>query len=87
MAAFRLLATSTIAALCLTGAPAASQERSESPGKSAYGPMFSRSIPRERAERASASDFVEAFRVPGGGEVRVLVKVPAPAEPAKVMRV
>jgi hypothetical protein len=53
----------------------------------AYGPLFSNYIPRSNAEPAAPGDFVEKIIAPDGGEVRVLVKAPAPAEPEKVLKV
>lgn len=53
----------------------------------ASGPLFSRAIPHASAEQASSSDFVEKFRVPDGSSVRVLIKAPHPARPAKIMHV
>jgi hypothetical protein len=53
----------------------------------AYGPLFSDDIPRASTESAAPNDFVEKIQVPDGSEVRVLVKVPAPAEPSKILRV
>jgi hypothetical protein len=53
----------------------------------AYGPLFSDYIAHENTESAAPNDFVEKFQVPDGSEVRVLVKVPAPAEPSKILRV
>jgi hypothetical protein len=53
----------------------------------AYGPLFSKHIPRSNAEPAAPGDFVEKIVAPDGGEVRVLVKAPAPAEPGKIMKV
>jgi hypothetical protein len=52
----------------------------------AYGPLFSKFIPRSSAEPAASGDFVEQIESPDGGEVRVLVKAPAPAEPGKVLK-
>ncbi|MBV8745030.1 MAG: right-handed parallel beta-helix repeat-containing protein [Xanthobacteraceae bacterium] len=53
----------------------------------AYGPLFSSYIPRSNAEQAAPGDFVEKIVVPDGGEIRVLVKAPAPAEPGKILKV
>ena len=53
----------------------------------AYGPLFSKYIPRSNAEPAAPGDFVEKFEAPDGSEVRVLVKAPAPAQPGKILRV
>jgi hypothetical protein len=53
----------------------------------AYGPLFSKYIPRSNAEPAAPGDFVEKITAPDGGEVRVLVKAPAPAEPGKILKV
>jgi hypothetical protein len=53
----------------------------------AYGPLFSTHIPRSSSEQAGSGDFVEKIEAPDGGEVRVLVKVPAPAEPGKILKV
>jgi hypothetical protein len=53
----------------------------------AYGPLFSHSIPRSNAETAAPGDFVENIQAPDGGDVRVLVKAPAPAEPGKILKV
>jgi hypothetical protein len=53
----------------------------------AYGPLFSKYIPRSSAEPAASGDFVEKIEVPDGSEVRVLVKAPAPAEPGKILKV
>src|ERR1700692_268416 len=53
----------------------------------AYGPLFSKYIPRSNAEPAAPGDFVENFKGPDGSDVRVLVKTPAPAEPGKILKV
>jgi hypothetical protein len=53
----------------------------------AYGPLFSKYIPRSNAEPAAPGDFVEKIVAPDGGEVRVLVKAPAPADPDKILKV
>jgi parallel beta-helix repeat protein len=53
----------------------------------AYGPLVSQYIPRSNAESAAAADFVEKIQVPDGSEVRVLVKVPAPAQRSKILKV
>lgn len=53
----------------------------------AYGPLFSHAIPRSNDEPAAPGDFVETFKAPDGGNVRVLVKAPAPAEPGKILKV
>jgi hypothetical protein len=53
----------------------------------AYGPLFSQYIPRSNAETAAPGDFVENIQAPDGGDVRVLVKAPAPAEPGKILKV
>jgi hypothetical protein len=53
----------------------------------AYGPLFSHAIPRSNSEPAAPGDFVETFKAPDGGDVRVLVKAPAPAEPGKILKV
>src|SRR5580693_9469756 len=53
----------------------------------AYGPLFSKYIPRSNAEQAAPGDFVENFKGPDGSDVRVLVKAPAPAEPGKILKV
>lgn len=42
----------------------------------AYGPPFSKYIPRSNAEPAASGDFVEKIESPDGSEVRVLVKAP-----------
>ena len=82
---------SMIVAMCFAGATAPSHGEGDhsSLAKPAnpYGPPFSQSIPHANAEQAGSSDFVETFRVPDGSQVRVLVKVPAPAEPAKILRI
>jgi hypothetical protein len=51
----------------------------------AYGPLFSKYIPRSTTEQAAPGDFVEKIEAPDGSEVRVLVKAPAPAEPGKIL--
>src|ERR1700730_3831065 len=53
----------------------------------AFGPLFSKYIPRSNAEQAAPGDFVENFKGPDGSDVRVLVKAPAPAEPGKILKV
>jgi hypothetical protein len=53
----------------------------------AYGPLFSKYIPRSSAEQSAPGDFVEQFKAPDGSDVRVLVKAPAPAEPSKILKV
>jgi hypothetical protein len=53
----------------------------------AYGPLFSKYIPRSTIERAAPGDFAEQIEGPDGSEVRVLVKAPAPAEPGKILKV
>lgn len=54
---------------------------------SAFGPLFSQSIPHSNAETGSPGDFEEKFQAPDGSEVRVLVKKSAPAQPGKVLKV
>lgn len=54
---------------------------------SAYGALFSQHIPRASAEQVAPGDFVENIAAPDGGVIRVLVKAPAPAEPAKILKV
>ena len=56
-------------------------------GMDAYGPLFSKYIPRSNAQSAASGDFVEKFESPDGSEVRVLVKAPAPKEPGKILKV
>jgi hypothetical protein len=53
----------------------------------AFGPLFSKYIPRSSTEQAAPGDFVEQFEAPDGSGVRVLVKAPAPAEPGKILKV
>jgi hypothetical protein len=53
----------------------------------AYGPLFSKFIPRSNSGQSAPGDFVEKFEGPDGNEVRVLVKAPTPAEPAKILKV
>jgi hypothetical protein len=53
----------------------------------AYGPLFSKYIPRSSAEPAASGDFVEKIEAPDGSDVRVLVKAPAPKEPGKILKV
>jgi len=53
----------------------------------AFGPLFSDAIPRSNTETAVPRDFVEDLQVPDGTKVRVLVKAPAPANPAKILKV
>jgi hypothetical protein len=53
----------------------------------AFGPLFSDTIPRTNTETAAPHDFVEDLLVPDGTNVRVLVKAPAPANPAKILKV
>jgi hypothetical protein len=53
----------------------------------AYGPLFSKYIPRSTTEQAAPGDFVEKIEAPDGSEVRVLVKAPAPVEPGKILNV
>lgn len=53
----------------------------------AFGSLFSDAIPRTNAETAAPHDFVEELQVPDGSKVRVLVKAPAPANPAKILKV
>ena len=50
----------------------------------AFGPLFSDAIPRSNSETAVPRDFVEDLEVPDGTKVRVLVKVPAPTNQAKI---
>ena len=53
----------------------------------AFGPLFSDAISRTNTETAATHDFVEDLLVPDGSNVRVLVKAPAPANPAKILKV
>jgi parallel beta-helix repeat protein len=53
----------------------------------AYGPLFSQSIPHASTGSATTGDFVENVEAPDGSDVRVLVKAPAPAQPAKILNV
>src|SRR5580698_7579880 len=53
----------------------------------AFGPLFSDAIPRSNSETAVARDFVEDLEVPDGTKVRVLVKVPAPTNQAKILKI
>jgi Right handed beta helix region len=53
----------------------------------AYGPLFSQHIPRSSTEPAAPGDFVEKIQAPDGSEIRVLVKAPAPAQPARILKV
>ncbi|MGA3093510.1 MAG: right-handed parallel beta-helix repeat-containing protein [Terriglobales bacterium] len=89
-------ATLLTAALALsqTTAPASSQRNTLAdydPGLvkkiRAFGPLFSDAIPRTNTETAAPHDFVEELQVPDGTKVRVLVKAPAPANPAKILKV
>ena len=52
----------------------------------AFGPLFSDAIARSNAEVPAPHDFLEEIQVPDETTVRVLVKVPAPADPAKIMK-
>ena len=54
---------------------------------SAFGPLFSQSIPHSSDEAEATGDFVERFQAPDGSTVRVLVKKPAPAQPKKILEV
>ena len=53
----------------------------------AFGLLFSDAIPRTNTEAAAPHDFVEDLQVPDGTKVRVLVKAPAPVNPAKILKV
>jgi hypothetical protein len=53
----------------------------------AFGKPFDDHIPRSSGEIAAPGDFLEEFKVPDGGKVRVLVKVPASAHPNKILKV
>jgi len=53
----------------------------------AFGPLFSDAIPRTNTEAPRPHDFVEDLQVPDGTKVRVLVKAPSTANPAKILKV
>lgn len=53
----------------------------------AYGPLFSKFIPQSSADQIASGDFVEKLISPEGGEIRVLVKVPAPEKPGSILKV
>jgi len=51
----------------------------------AFGPLFSDAIHRTNSETTAPHDFVEILQVPDGSNIRVLVKAPAAANPAKIL--
>jgi len=53
----------------------------------AFGPLFSDAIPRTNGETTAPHDFVENLQLPDGTNVRVLVKAPTTANPAKILKV
>jgi hypothetical protein len=53
----------------------------------AFGPLFSDAIPHTNTEATAPHDFVEDLQVPDGTNIRVLVKAPAPANTAKILKV
>ena len=53
----------------------------------AHGTLFSDAIPRTNTEATALHDFVDEIQVPDATIVRVLVKVPAPTNPANILKV
>ena len=94
VAAFAVALLTTVLAVTRATAPASAPKNTladYAPGLinkiHAFGPLFSDAIPRTNTEAAAPHDFVEELQVPDGTKVRVLVKVPAPANPAKLLKV
>ncbi|WP_353070989.1 right-handed parallel beta-helix repeat-containing protein [Tunturiibacter gelidoferens] len=93
VAAFAVALLTTALAVSQTVAPASTPRNTLAdydPGLvkkiHAFGPLFSDAISRKNTETAAPHDFVEDLQVPDGTKVRVLVKAPAPANPAKILK-